>query len=288
MEHPDNGLIQALFDRELTGAEAEGIRAHLLDCAQCRAVVEATEAATGAATQALHLLDREPDLEAARTRFLERADRGVMSPEQNREGVRTVTGQRNRMATFFGSPLSLPRAASIALLLTGALVTALPGSPVRRWLAQAWEALTESPGTPGGQDVSSGAREPAATGAQDEALPEIGAAIPALSGGIEIWIHDLPDEAELRVLWTEDDEPWIYAGEGTRFSSEDGRLEAWGPPGAVRIEIPRTLRQVIVGLDGAVLLRKRGEEVEILGPVQQRTPSEIRFKTPGSTNDPPA
>jgi hypothetical protein len=154
-------------------------------------------------------------------------------------------------------------------------------------LVQGWESLTDSSRTPAGQEAPAETEEVQVIRSQDESPSEVGAAIPAPAGEVEIWIHDLPDEAELRVLWVEGEEPWIYAGEGVRFNLEDGRLEAFSPPGAVRIEIPRTLRQVIVGLDGTVLLRKAGDEVEILGPVQQRTPSEIRFEAPGSTNDRP-
>ena len=113
----------------------------------------------------------------------------------------------------------------------------------------------------------------------------VAVAIPALNEGVEIWIHELPPEAELRILWTEDEEAWIYAAEGTRFSRTGRRLEAFGPPGPVRIEIPRGVQSVIVGLDDTVLLRKTGQELEILGPAQERTPSEIRFKAPGRSND---
>ena len=119
----------------------------------------------------------------------------------------------------------------------------------------------------------------------DQGTPETGAGIPVTAGAVEIWIHGLPREAGLRVLWTDSEEAWIYAGEGTRFNSTDGRLEASDPPGAVRVEIPSNLEEVVVGLDGAVLLRKSGGELEILAPVEERTPSEVRFVGRGSTND---
>ncbi len=191
---------------------------------------------------------------------------------------------RNRPAAAAFS-ISLPRAASIALLITGAAVTALPGSPVRRWMAQGWSALTEPTLTDSGPQESEGAARDRGALPSEAGIPETGASIPASAQGVEIWIHDLPREAELRVVWIDGDESWIYAGEGTRFNLEAGRLEAFSPPGAVRVEIPRDLEQVTLRLNGSILLRKSGGEVEIAGPVQQRTPSEIIFRAPGSTND---
>jgi len=273
MGHPDDGLIQTLLDGEVEGTEAETLRAHLESCPECRAGVEALEEASRETARALLLIDTDPRLEEVKSRAQLR-DR-FQAPDRQRPGTHR----------FFGSSLSLPKAASIALLLTGAVVTALPGSPVRRWMTQGWEALTESFRTGDGQDSPQGTSGDPTAPSPEEGIPETGASIPSLSQGVEIWIHDLPSEAELRVLWVDGDEAWIYAGEGTRFSREAGRLEAFGPPGAVRVEIPRNLRHVLVGLDGNVLLRKSGDEVEILGPVQQRTPSEILFEASGSTND---
>ncbi|MFH1764785.1 MAG: anti-sigma factor [Gemmatimonadota bacterium] len=268
MGHPDEGLMQALLDGEVGGAEADALRAHLKGCLECRAGAEALEEASRKTTRALFLVDTEPRFEDARSRVLAKSrQRGRKRP------------------TAAGSSISLPRAASIALLLTGAVVTALPGSPVRRWMVQGWQALTESAQT------DSGLQEPGGAGRDQGALPsgggipETGASIPSSTEGVEIWIHSLLPEAELRVVWTNGDEAWVHAGEGTRFNLVAGRLEAFSPPGSVRVEIPRNLEQVTLWLNGSVLLGKSGGEVEIVGPVQQRTPSEIIFEAPGSTND---
>jgi hypothetical protein len=101
---------------------------------------------------------------------------------------------------------------------------------------------------------------------------------------MEIGVHGLSPEARLTVQWVEDDEAWIYAGQGTRFSSVAGRLEAYDPPGDVRVAIPQNAPDLTLTLDGTLLLRKSGTELEILGPIQERTPSEIRFETSGAPN----
>jgi hypothetical protein len=264
MGHLDNGLIQALLDGEVEGTEADTLRAHLESCPECQAGAEALEGASRETDLALLLVDTEPRFADVRSRVLAK--------------------RRPNSRRLFGSSLSLPKAASIAILLTGAAVTALPGTPVRRWMAQRWQALTEFTQTDSLQGDPQETVGDQSAPSPEAGVPETGASIPALAQGVEIWIHDLPGEAELRVLWIDGDEVWVYAGVGTRFNGAAGRLEAFSPPGAVRVEIPRSLRQVVVGLDGSILLRKSEGEVEIFGPVQQRTPSEIVFDAPGPTN----
>lgn len=163
----------------------------------------------------------------------------------------------------------------MALLLTGAAVSALPGSPVRRWVVRGWELVT-----PAATTVPATAVDEVETQSSDPiqgTIPETGAGLPVLDQGVEIWLQDLSAEAELRVVWIEGTEAWVYAGEGTRFTLLDARLEVTGPPGAVRVELPRGPGSVLLRLDGNVILRKTGEEVEIVGGVKERTPGEIVF-----------
>jgi hypothetical protein len=111
---------------------------------------------------------------------------------------------------------------------------------------------------------------------------EIGASILAGEEGVELWIRGLPAGADLRVVWVDGNMAGIFAGEGTRFRTEPGRLEAEAPPGAVRVEIPRSLSRVVVGVDGRVLVRVSGDEVDILGPIQRRTPMEVLLRPGGA------
>ena len=264
MEHPDNGLIQALLDEEVVGTEADTLRAHLAGCGQCRATAVSLEEASREADRALMLVDTDPRLQRSRRRVL----------AKQHAGYRRISRHS----------ISLAKAASIALLLTGAAVSALPGSPVRRWIVEGWWALTgPAENGPVGEDTGEGGATPEAL-LPEGGILETGASIPSSTQEVELWIHDLAPVAELRIVWTDGEEAWIYAGEGTRFNLSGSRLEAFSPPGAVRVEIPRSLQKVVVGLNGNVLLRKSGGEVEIMGPVQERTPSEIIFESPLSPN----
>lgn len=180
------------------------------------------------------------------------------------------------MRSEHGVPL--PWAASIALLVTAGAASALPGSPVREWVTQGWGALTGSGDAPVGlESVEPAAEElPAAPATADPA--ETGASILAGEEGVELWILGLQGGADLRVVRVDGNMAGIFAGEGTRFRTEEGRLEAEAPPGAVRVEIPRSLEDAVVGVNGTVLLRLSGGKMEIFGPVQRRTPMEILFR----------
>jgi hypothetical protein len=111
-------------------------------------------------------------------------------------------------------------------------------------------------------------------------IPETGAGLPVLGRGVEIFLEDLSSESEVRVLWVEGTEAWVYAGEGTRFTLLEGRLEVSYPIGNVRVELPRGPGNVRLLLAGELVLRKIGEAVEVMGPVRERTPDEIVFDRP--------
>jgi hypothetical protein len=180
--------------------------------------------------------------------------------------------------------MSLPRAASIALLLTGLTVSALPGSPVRRWLKDGWTALFPPSSQPAITVSPAEGADPQPEATSD--LPaEAGAGIPLRGDAIEIVIRDMDPGAELVVRWTDGEEAWVFAGEGTRFNTVAGRLEAEAPPGGVRVEIPRDATAVEVFLDGNLLLRKVNGELELRGDVRDRTTSEIRFEPSGRSNE---
>ena len=264
MTHPDDGQIQALLDGEVVGAEASSLRAHLDGCSPCGARLRGQEEAVKASSLALTLLDAEPRTEEVRAKL----------------DARLRFHREKRIRGW--SLLTLPRAASIALLLTGAAATALPGSPVRSWILDGWRALTGTEGA-----VSS----PATTAPEQDPLPpaaeptpaETGASIPAVEG-VEIGIQDLEPGAELLIQWVDGADAGIFAGEGTGYRTEAGRVEAFSPTGRVRVEIPRTLDRVEVRVNGNVVLRKAGAEIQILAPVTTRDPNQILLRPGGAPN----
>lgn len=258
MGHPDSGRILAFIDGEAGQEEAAEIQVHLGVCEACRSEEESLRATSRAITGALGALDTVPSIQEAKARFQAR--------------------QQTPRRSFWRSMGPLPKAASIALLLTGTAVSALPGSPVRRWVARGWELVAPTTTTDPAAVVDEA--ETPGPGALQGAIPETGAGLPVLDQGVEISLQGLSPDAELRVVWIDGTEAWVYAGEGTRFTLLDARLEVEGPPGPVRVELPRGPGTVLLRLDGNVILRKAGEEVEIVAEVRERTSEGIVFEPP--------
>ncbi len=263
--HPDPGLIQSFLDGELEEGEERDVHFHLEGCADCRARAEVLTRAADTVGRGLALLDTDPELGAARDRLRFR--------RAGRPGKDTLLPWHRRS--------SLPRAASIALLLTGAAATALPGSPVRSWLGDRWDALVGSPTATGPASEVPGTAVDVVE-AYPLGGPETGITLPAGEAGVELWIRDLPPEATIRVVWVEEGQAGIFAGEGTRYRRQDSRLEAQAPPGSVRVELPRSLVGAVVGVDGAVLLRLTAEGVELTRPARRSSDTEILFGPTGA------
>ena len=261
MGHLDEGLIRAFKDGEMR-EESEELEAHLATCPQCARVAREQDEALATVSGALSLLDSSPPMERARARIL-----------------RLEREQRNRWRQL---RRNLPRAASFAVLLSAGAAAALPGSPVRQWVLQEWVAIF------GDEPVTTlsppEAVDALPSGAEDPEL--VGATLPMTGGGVELRIEELVEGAEIRVLLVEGDRVGIFAGEGTRFRTEAGLLEARGAPGGITVEIPRDAPMVEILVNGVVFLRKRAGEMEIPGPVKSRTPSEIRFGPPPRDSQP--
>jgi len=261
MGHPHEGLIRAFKDGEMR-EEWEGLEAHLSTCLQCAHVAQEQEEALATLSGALSLLDISPPIERARARALR-------------------LGQEHRNP-WGRVRQSLPKAASFAVLLTAGAAAALPGSPVRQWVFQEWATLFgEGPVT---QRSVRGPVDAPLPMAEDPEL--VGATLQMTGGGVELRIEGLLEGAEIRVLLVEGDRVGIFAGEGTRFRTESGLLEARGAPGGVTVEIPQDAPLVEMSVNGVVFLRKRAGEMELPGPVTSRTSSEIRFGPPPPDSQP--
>ncbi|MGW8266741.1 MAG: hypothetical protein ACWGSQ_10255 [Longimicrobiales bacterium] len=254
MGHPAEGEIRAFLDGEAEG-NPQALRAHLDACGRCGELAELQSRTMVTAAEALSILDVEPGLERARARILRREADG------RRPGAMV---RRN-----------LPRAASFVILLTAGAAAALPGSPVRRWVARGWEAVSRP------EEPASFPEQGLEAGVATEGTPEdpriVGATVPLGPGGLELDLRNLGPDASLRILFVEGTQAGIFAGEGTQFRSETGRLVASNPPGDVTVEVPLRAPRVLVTVNGETYLRKTERGLELLGPVRSRTPTEVRF-----------
>jgi hypothetical protein len=111
--HPDDGQFQAFLDGELSLDRANVVERHLLRCPDCRERVAALQESESQVGKALRLLDPATDMDSARWEA------------RRRWAARRSASYRKRLA-----------AAAVAILFLGAgAAAAMPGSPVRAWLA---------------------------------------------------------------------------------------------------------------------------------------------------------
>jgi hypothetical protein len=169
---------------------------------------------------------------------------------------------------------SLSKAAGI-LLITAAGASALPGSPVRRWLERRSAPAVERTAAPARERVA----EPQPVAAETPA-EEAGVRISALGGPLSVVLRGAAPGTEIRVTWVPGAEAAVFAPVGTRFTSGEGRVEAALVPGSVRVELPRGVVPVSLDVDGSILLRTTPAGLEVSGPVVERADAGITFRVP--------
>lgn len=260
MTHLDEGQLRALLDDEPGDAEG-ATRTHLSGCRECSDSLALIDARRAAVRSAIAALDVPPPLAEAREAVMARV-RGAAS-ESSQAGS-------SRARAWAGIQLILRRAAVIVLLLTG-LSAALPGSAVRAWVVSGWRAAVEF----FDGDDSRSAREPVS------AVQESGAA------GVQFEITGAPlhivlsqiESGSLVVVRFVDGNQATFSGADTRFRRmADGRLEVMGGSGTIHIDVPRAVSSASLRVNEHIYLTMNGDEVDVTGPVEARTPGEISFR----------
>jgi anti-sigma factor RsiW len=107
--HPDDGVLQALLDDELNGRAAMAARDHLASCIDCRSRLDALRADDALVTASLPALDHSPVSTISASAIVAR-------------------GGRARTPVRWAAVVAL-------LLLAAGAAYALPGSPLRHWIA---------------------------------------------------------------------------------------------------------------------------------------------------------
>lgn len=232
MTHLDDGTVQAFLDDELPPTARADVAKHLLGCAECRAVRDELAHASAVFAEAVAVLD-------------------VPVP------ARTEVGVPARGARRLGAG-SLVKAASLILLLAAAASAAVPGSPVREWIARAVDPAPE----PAGLSTEELSSPPVA-----EALPVGVSLVPA--GRVDVVVTGL-EGTTLRLAETDDSSVGVTArGAATDpvFRTAPGRIEVRGAVGGeVTVELPRSLLEARVVVDGEVYAEKQAGELQVRVP----------------------
>lgn len=259
MTHLDEGQILALRD-DPTAVESTFL-AHLHACDACSQALEETRRRGAALAAALGSLDDTTwDLDQARDRIRRR----VAEESARVAGAPSLTARRARRAAWGWSG---SKAAGL-LLVTAAGLSALPGSPVRRWIAERAAPAVE-------EAVPAAETAPTLRGAE-----EGGVRLPLSGGPLTVVLRDAAPGTEVRVRWIPGREAALFAPAGSRFTSGQGRMEAAGLSGVVRLELPSSVLPVSLELNGRIILRNSGAGLDVSGPVVQQTDAEITFRLP--------
>lgn len=263
MTHLEEGHLLALRD-DPDAASGEDAR-HLQACPACREALEEARARSEVVARALRALDAgDADLEPAREAVRLR----VAAHGAEAAAGASLPARATRRAFW-----SLSRAAGL-LLVTAAGLSALPGSPVRAWLAHLVRPAAEEATVP----APTSAPEAAATEAPAEAA---GVRLALAGGPLSVVLRGAAPGTEIRVTWIPLSEAGLLAPAGSRFTTGEGHLEATLAPGPVRVEIGRGTSPLRLEVDGSVFLRSTPAGLEVSGPAVERTDAGITFVVPG-------
>jgi hypothetical protein len=223
MIHIDDGVLRAFLDDELPSSEAAAIRTHVLDCGACRARRDELGRAADVVASALGLL---PSGEPAADSW-DRVRTSLSTP---------LPGRGERRGGGFGTRW-MARAAGIVLFTAGGAAAALlPGSPLRTWLTDDPVPI-ETAVTEVAAASTPGIRSAVASERADVAL--------VAPAGVEVAVHRAGDRAG------------VFGPEEARFRIEGDRLYAESTIGPLRVELPPSVRDAVVTVNGVLRVELR-------------------------------
>lgn len=251
MMHPDEGTVQALLDGELDPAARAAAERHLASCAACASAAAELRAARDRLRFALRAADVVAPVEPARAAVRRRAAAAGAGRELRR---------------------GLARAALLVLGVAGIAYAAVPGSPVRAWLAADAPAVHEPVAPLAVEPPAERPVEPAVSGISIR--PEDGRVRVVLSASDPaLRVHARVGDGELVEVEA------TGAAAGARFRTGPGRIEVVGAgPGEVHVVLPRAARTAVVEVNGRVRLLRQDGRMQLLGPVEQDDASGVVFR----------
>lgn len=249
--HVIEGELQAFLDGALDEARRAVVADHLAGCAECAADLDELRRLSAIFSGAVELLD-EP----------------AVAPVAPR-GARAGRG-RGVLVGAWGAFL---RAAVIVLLVGSVAWGALPGSPLRGWVGELWQAGSELLAGRGAGDL-------AAAGKVETEAAQSAIAILPENGEARVVVREPGQGLALRVRVTSTEQVtvrWVGDGADPTFRTAAGRLEVVGAgAGEIAIEAPRSAR-VLVEVGGRVIAVVEGGEVRRLAAAES-TGDDVVFR----------
>ena len=267
MGHPAEQTLLAYLDRELPVDERSTVREHVQVCATCSRMLDELTAATRTLADAISALDVPAPALLASELEGDLVARALQELDAPVPAATTITPLRRR-----ASKRPLLAAALIIIFVAGA-GAAIPGSPLREWLARSVELVTGAPSkepidpaTPfSGQGVGS----PTAVSVQPR------------DGFVRIIITQPAPETMIRVRLSDRGTASVWSVEG-RYRTAPGEIEVLDAgPGDVVVLLPRTVPSAEVELDGRLVATKEGSDFRLLIPAADSSDAEVSFQAGG-------
>jgi anti-sigma factor RsiW len=241
MSHPGEGTLLALLDGQLGEEERRAAERHVADCAACTAEMRALRGMNAAFARAVGQVE---------------------APARVAEALMAVHARR---APGWGAGRrALGRAAVLLLGFAGIAYAAVPGSPVRHWLARAAAPSPAAPAAPPPLRPAPPAAVPV------EASPS-GVSISPDDGGVRVVLTGSSPDLRVRARVFDGERVEVTArgaAAAARFRTGPGRVEVVGArAGEVTVLIPRSARTAVVEADGRVLLSRQDGRTRVLAPV---------------------
>jgi hypothetical protein len=165
---------------------------------------------------------------------------------------------------------SLARAAMLLLALAG-VVTAIPGTPLRRALEAVLDRFNPEPARP----------EVVAPPVEEPALPSNEVYIAPADSRVRVLVHGAT-AVDVTVLLVDEDKASVQTlapGHDVRFRSATGRIEISGlTRGTMRIKVPRDVAHATVEIDGQVYVYKQDGLLQLSGPAGSNSGQEVSFR----------
>lgn len=267
MGHPAEQTLLAYLDRELPVDERSTVREHVQVCATCSRMLDELTAATRTLADAISALDVPAPALLASELEGDLVARALQELDAPVPAATTITPLRRR-----ASRRPLLAAALIIIFVAGA-GAAIPGSPLREWLARSVELVTggpsEEPIDPATPFSGQGVGSPTAVSVQPR------------DGFVRIIITQPAPETMIRVRLSDSGTASVWSVEG-RYRTAPGEIEVLDAgPGDVVVLLPRTVPSAEVELDGRLVATKEGSDFRLLIPAADSSDAEVSFQAGG-------
>lgn len=253
-QHLEDHTLQAYLDGEIVAEPRERVDRHLKGCAECRERLAVLDALATGAAQALARLDEG------------RADSAAARAAIRRAHARNLSDRRRRWTA----------AAAVTVLFLGAgVASAMPGSPIRAWLAG---LADDDPGVVAVTEVAESREEPAA---QEEDPTRVSVEVPMLEGSVVVAFLAPGAGSEIEVRLVDGEVGSVRAPATARFERGEGvvGIDLGGTAGGIEVTLPRSARNGSLTVDGRTLVRIDEGEPSFPGPTPEtEEDGSVRFR----------